>query len=138
MTTDFAWISVKRPLHAALVDHQVDAEMLVEAPDRRELDRGLEQRVEHVEAGLVGGEPRALDLHAAEGAHVGAAVGRAAPRAAPMLHLHHLFVRLADEVLDHVLLAQPVAAGHGVMEVRLQAVVRLRHGSGATVWLRIG
>ena len=97
-------------LHPAVVDDQVDAEVLVEALDRRVLDRRLEQRVQHVEAGLVGGEPRALDLHAAEGAHVGVAVGRAAPRAAPVLHLHHLVVRMRDEILDHVLLAQPVAA----------------------------
>jgi hypothetical protein len=76
----------------------------------RVLDRGLEQRVQHVKAGLVGGEPRALDLHAAEGAHVDVAVGPAAPRATPMLHLHHLVVRMGHEEIDHVLLAQPVAA----------------------------
>ena len=83
--------------------------------------------MQHVEAGLVGGEPGALDLHAAEGAHVGVAVRLAAPRAAPVLHLHHLLVRVGDEVLDHVLLAQPVAAGDGVVEMMFQAVVRLRH-----------
>jgi hypothetical protein len=109
-------------LHAAVLDHQIDAEMLVEALDRRVLDRGLEQRVQHVEAGLVGGEPGALDLHAAEGAHVDMAVGRAAPRAAPVFELGHLFVAVGDEVLDHVLLAQPVAATDGVVEVILEAV----------------
>ena len=135
MITAFAWISAEfaagdfdrhHALRAAVLDHQVDAEVLVEALDRRVLDRGLEQRVQHVEAGLVGGEPGALDLHAAEGAHVGVAVVAAAPRAAPVLDLHHLFVRVRDEVLDHVLLAQPVAARHGVVEMMLQAVVRLR------------
>lgn len=44
-------------------------EVLVETLDRRVLDRGLEQGVENVEAGLVGREPGPLDLHAAEGAH---------------------------------------------------------------------
>jgi hypothetical protein len=39
----------------------------------------------------------------------------------------------ADEEVDDVLLAQPVAAGHGVVEVRLQAVVRLRHRGGAAL-----
>ena len=42
-----------------------------------------------------------------------------------MLHLHQLFMGLAHEELDDVLLAQPVAAGHRIVEVRLQAVVRL-------------
>jgi hypothetical protein len=37
-----------------------------------------------------------------------------------LLQLHELLMRVADEVLDHVLLAQPVAAGHGVVEVVLQ------------------
>jgi hypothetical protein len=126
---EFAGRDVDRhhTLHTALVDDQVHAEVLVQAPDRRVLHRRLEQRVQHVEAGLVGGEPCALDLHAAEGAHVHAAVGRAAPWAAPVLHLHHLLVRLRDEVLDDVLLAEPVAAGHRVVEVRLKAVVGLCH-----------
>jgi hypothetical protein len=47
-----------------------------------------------------------------------------------MLHLHQGFMRLRDEGLDHVLLAQPVAASHGIVEVRLQTVVRLRHCGG--------
>src|ERR1019366_10034718 len=69
------------PLHAPVVDDQIDAEVLVEAPYRGVLDRGLEQRVEHVKAGLVGGKPGALDLHAAEGGNVGVAGGGAAPGA---------------------------------------------------------
>jgi hypothetical protein len=84
MTTDLASISVNSAagdldrhdaLHAPFLDHQIDAEMFVEALDRRVLDRGLEQRVQHVKAGLVGGKPGALDLHAAEGAHVDMPVG---------------------------------------------------------------
>ena len=43
-----------------------------------------------------------------------------------MLELHHLLVRVGHEVLDHVLFAQPVAAPNRVVEVMLQAVVRLR------------
>jgi hypothetical protein len=63
-------------LDAAVFFDQINAEMLVEALDRRVLDRGLEQGVQHVEAGLVGGKPGALDLHAAEGAHVDVAIRR--------------------------------------------------------------
>jgi hypothetical protein len=151
MTTERASTSVNSPgsdldrddtLHAAVLDHQIDAEMLVEALDRRILDRGLEQRVQHVETGLVGGEPRALDLHAAEGAHIDMPVRRPAPRATPVLQLGQLFGAVRDEVVDHVLLAQPVAAVHGIVEVVLQAVVACltpaEPPSAATVWLRIG
>ncbi|ANM77202.1 hypothetical protein A4U88_1819 [Serratia marcescens] len=46
------------------------------------------------------------------------------------------------EVIDHVLLAQPVAAGDGVVEVVVEGIVILSDGGGApsaaTVWLRIG
>jgi hypothetical protein len=98
--------------------------------------------VQHVEAGLVGGEPGALDLHAAEGAHVDVAVVLAAPRTAPVLELDHLRRALRDEEVHDVLLAQPVAAGDRVVEVLLQAVVRLhdagRPAFGSHVWLRIG
>ena len=120
-------------LAAAVLDDQVGAEVLIEALDRRILDRGLEQRVQHVEAGLVGGEPGTLDLHAAERAHVDVAVVLAAPRAAPVLELHHLLDAMGDEVVDDVLLAQPVAAGHRVVEMMLQAVVRLRDRRGAAL-----
>ena len=72
--------------------------------------------MQHVEAGLVGGEPRALDLHAAEEAHVDVPVVLAAPRAAPMLELRHLLGAMGDEVLDHVLVAQPVAAADGIVD----------------------
>ena len=79
--------------------------------------------MQHVEASLVGGEPRALDLHAAERSHVDVAVILAAPRAAPVLELHHLFGAVGDEVVDDILLTQPVAAGDRVVEMMLQAVV---------------
>src|SRR6185503_6173211 len=74
-------------LHPAVLDDQVGAEKLVVALDGGVLVRGLEQRVQHVEAGLVRREPRALDLHAAEEADVDVAVVLAAPRTAPVLEL---------------------------------------------------
>ncbi|EXI86819.1 MAG: hypothetical protein AW12_02116 [Candidatus Accumulibacter sp. BA-94] len=114
-------------LHAPVLNDQVDAEMLVETLDRGILDRGLEQRVQHVEAGLVGGEPRPLDLHAAERTHIHVAVRRPAPRATPVLELRQLLGTVGDEVLHHVLLAEPVTAVHGIVEVILEAVARLLH-----------
>ena len=71
------------PLNAAVVDEQLGDEPLVVADDARVLQRGLEQRVEHVEAGLVRGKPRAHLLHAAERADGDVAVGLAAPRDNP-------------------------------------------------------
>ena len=97
--------------------------------------------MENMEASLVGSVPGTLDLHATEGAHIRVPVVPAAPRAAPVLHLHHLFVRLGDEVLDHVLLAQPVAASVSwKCASRLSCcwVTAAAPPSAATVWLRIG
>ncbi len=53
--------------------------MFVETLDLRELQRGLEQRVQHMEAGLIGGEPGALDFHAAEATYVDATIRATAP-----------------------------------------------------------
>ncbi len=71
------------------------------------------------------------------------AVWLAAPRAAPVLQLHQLLRRFVDEELDRVLVGQPVAAGDRVVEMLVEAVVRLDHAGRAalrrrTVWLRIG
>ena len=118
-------------LGAAVFFEDVDAEVLVETLDRRVLDRGLEEGVENVEAGLVGREPGSLDLHAAEGAHVDVSVRRTAPRTTPVLELGQLFRGLLDEVFDDVLLAEPVSAANRVMKVVLQAVRRLLDAGGA-------
>ena len=77
-------------VHPAVVDQQPGDEPLVVARDLVVLQRGLEQRVQHVEAGLVGGEPGAHLLHAAERADRDVPVGLPAPRAAPVLQLEQL------------------------------------------------
>ena len=66
--------------------------------------------MQHVEAGLVRGEPGALLLHPAERADRDLAVRLPAPRAAPVLELEQLARRLVHERLDRVLVAEPVAA----------------------------
>ena len=110
-------------MHPALVDEEPGDEPLVVPLDRAVLQRGLEQRVQHVEAGLVGGEPGAHLLHAAERPDRDVPVGLPAPRAAPVLELQELARRLLDEGLDGVLVAEPVAARDGVVDVLLVAVV---------------
>jgi hypothetical protein len=86
--------------------------------------------MQHVKAGLVGSEPGSLDLHPAKRANVDMAVILAAPRAAPMLELHHLLGAMGDKIIDRILLAKPIAAGNRVVEMMLQAVVRLHHAGG--------
>ncbi|MNS91104.1 hypothetical protein D3C72_1251810 [compost metagenome] len=120
------------PLDAAIVHDEIQTEVLVIALDGRVLDGGLEQGVQNVETGLVCGEPGARDLHPAETADVGLAIRLAAPGAAPVLQLDHLVGGVVDEVLDHVLLTQPVATGDGVVEVVFEGVVITDDACGAT------
>ncbi|TLD44166.1 MAG: hypothetical protein FAZ92_03574 [Accumulibacter sp.] len=115
------------PLDTPVLNDQVNAEMFVQTLDRGILDRGLEQRMQHVKPGLVGREPRPLDLHAAERTHVHVPVRRPAPRATPVLELRQLLGAMGNEVLHHILLAEPVTAMHGIVEVVLEAVARLLH-----------
>src|SRR5262249_19752129 len=75
------------------------------------------------EAGLVGGEPRAHLFHATEGPDRDAAIRLAAPRTAPVLQAEQFLRRLLDEGLDGILVAQPVAAGDGVVGVLVERVV---------------
>ena len=103
---------------------ELECKVLVEPRDGRVLERGLEQRVQQVEPGLVGGEPGARLAHAAEPADVDVAVVRPAPRAAPAFELVHLLRSVLHEVLHDVLVAQPVAARDGVREVLVDRVAR--------------
>ena len=70
------------------------------------------------------------------------AVRLAAPGTAPMLQAQQLLRGLLDERLHGVLVAQPIAAGDGVVGVLVEAVVGAMTPaappSAETVWLRIG
>ena len=126
----------------AVVDQQRGDEPLVVADDPVVLQGGLEQRMEQVEAGLVGGEPGPHLLHAAERTDGDVPVRLAAPRAAPVLEPEQLLRRLLDERLDGVLVAQPVPAGDGVVSMLLEGVTGPDDCGGPSlgrdVWLRIG
>ena len=112
-------------LATAVFFEQINAEMLVETLNRGILDRGLEQGVQDVETGFVGGKPSPFDFHAAKGAHIDMAVFGAAPRTAPVFKLGQFLRCLLDEVLNDVLFAQPVATAHGIVKVIIQTVGRL-------------
>ena len=106
----------------AVIDQQPGDVPLVVAADALVLERGLEEGVEHVEAGLVRGEPGAHLLHAAERPHRDVPVGFAAPGAAPVLEPKQLPGGFGDERLDGLLVAQPVPAGDSVVGMPLEAV----------------
>ena len=78
------------PQHPAVVDQEPGDEPLVVPLHRGILQGRLEQRVQHVEPGLVGGEPGAHLLHPAERPDRDPAVVLPAPRAAPVLELEEL------------------------------------------------
>ena len=126
---------------AVLVHHQVDGEILDEELGRVP-ERLAVQRVQHGVAGAVGGSGRALRRralavlggHAAERALVDAAVLRAAERHAVVLELVDRLRRVAAQVLDGVLVAQPVGALDGVVHVPapvVRAHVAERRGDAA-------
>ncbi|MNV52133.1 hypothetical protein D3C71_1442100 [compost metagenome] len=114
-----------------VIHQNIQHKVLVETLDLRVFERGLEQGMQHVEAGLVGGEPGSFNLHAAEATHVDRTVRFTAPRAAPLFQLGHFPRAVVDEMVDHVLLTQPVATGNGVVEVVVKRVVILSDGGGS-------
>src|SRR3990167_8743198 len=89
--------------------------------------------MQNMKARLVGGEPGALDLHAANRPHRHGAIRFAIPRAAPMLQLDQFLGGLMDEILDRILVAEPVATTYGVMKVLFIAIVGLDHSRGTTL-----
>ena len=103
----------------------------------------LVQRVQHRVAGAVGRGAGALHRLlavvggvAAEGALVDRAVGVAVERHAHVLELVHHLAGLAAHELDGVLIAEPVRALHGVVEVVVPVVLGHVAEAGADATLR--
>ena len=132
---DLAGLEIDRndAMDSAIIDEKPSHEPFVVANHAGVFQGGLEQGVEHVEAGLVGGEPRAHLLHAPEGANGNPAVALPAPRTPPVLQAQQLLRRLLDERLDGVLIAQPVAARDRVVGVLVEAVVGSDRAGGAAL-----
>jgi hypothetical protein len=124
MTSDASGHQLDRhdSVHASVIDEEPCHEPFVVAPDVCVLQRRLEQRVQHVEAGLVRGKPGAHVLHTAEGAHGDPPVGFTAPRTPPVLQLQQLARSLLHKRLDRVLVTEPVAARDGVVGVLIEGV----------------
>jgi hypothetical protein len=126
-----AQLAHRRALAAAVMDQKLQREPLVVAREVGMLERRLKQRVQQVEAGLIGGEPGPLAIHAAERPHRHGAVGRAAPGTTPVLELQEFPGCLAHEALDGILIGQVVGARQRVVNVLLEAVVGLDDAGGA-------
>ncbi len=108
---------------AVLIHDQVEHEILDEELGR--MAQGLAvQRMQDGVTGAVGGGAGALHRafaeiagHAAKGALIDLAIFRPGERHAPVLKLVHGFRRVAAEIFDGVLVAQPVRPLHGVVHV---------------------
>jgi len=107
----------------AVLVQQFKGEELVITLDRRELERSLKKRVQDVKAALVRGVPCSLLLHAAEGPYRDRAVILPGPGTAPVFELHQFTGCLADEILHHLLVTQPVAPADGVVEMHFKRIV---------------
>ena len=122
---DSAGLQVERDntLDSAVIDEEPGHEPFVVPNHAGIFEGSLEERVEHVEAGLVGGKPRAHLLHATERANGNSSVGLPAPGTAPVLEAEELIGRLLDERFDGILVAQPVAPGDGVVRMLVTTVI---------------
>ena len=118
---------------AAVLDQQLGDKGFVMAGDLWVLQRRLEDRVQHVETGLVRGEAGAPGGHASKRPGRDLAVRVPAPWTAPVLHLDDLHRRLADKRLDHVLVGQVVRAFDGVERVALVRVFRAEGRRGSAL-----
>ena len=126
----------------AVLHDQVDGEVLDEEV-RVVLQRLLVERVQHGVPGTVGRSAGSLrDAlavvrgHAAEGALVDAAVLGARERHAEVLEFDHRTRRLLAHELDRVLVAEPVGALDGVVEVEAPVVLAHVAERGADAALR--
>src|SRR2546428_7568279 len=89
--------------------------------------------MQHMEAGLVRGEPRALFLHSAERADSDVAVRIAAPGTAPVLESQQLFGGFLHEGFHGILIAQPVPTGNRVVGMIVQGVAGFDYRSSAAL-----
>ena len=81
--------------------------------------------MEHVEAGLVGGEPRPLRFHPPERTNGHRAIRLAAPGATPVLQQQQLVRGFLDERFHRILVREPVGTRNGVVRMGIQAIAGL-------------
>lgn len=109
----------------SLINQDIQNKMFVKTLDLWELQGGLEQGVQHMEAGFIRGKPGTLDFHPTEATDVDATVRTTAPWAAPLLQLGHFGRTVMDKVVHDILFTQPVSARYGIMKMIVEAVMIL-------------
>ena len=108
-----------------VIDQDIQDEVFIKALDLWELQRGLEQGMQHMEAGFICGKPGTLNFHTAETTYVDAAVRATAPRATPLLKLRHFSWTMVDKVIHDILFTQPVSARSRIVKMVVKAVMIL-------------
>lgn len=88
----------------AVIDQDIQDEMFIKALNLRELQRGLEQGMQHMEAGFIRGKPGTLNFHTTEATYVDATVRATAPWATPLFQLRHFGRTMVDKVIHDILL----------------------------------
>ncbi|SMS02211.1 hypothetical protein VIM7927_03529 [Vibrio mangrovi] len=85
----FRHVNGNQSLDDAVIDQQINDEILIKTFDLRILYRRLEEGMQHVKTGFVCSKPGSFNFHTAETTDVNFTVFFPAPGAAPLLHLDH-------------------------------------------------
>ena len=104
-------------LSTTIFNDQISSKVLIKTLDLWVFQRSLEQGMEHMEAGFISGKPGTLNLHTTESTHVDITVVFTGPWAAPVLQTYHFFGRVGDEVINSVLIAQPITTSDSILKV---------------------
>ena len=86
--------------------------------------------MQHVEAGFISGEPGTFYFHPAKTTDVNGTIRPTTPRTSPLLKLCHLCGAVMHKIVNNILLTQPVATSHGIVEMVIEAVMILRDRCG--------
>ena len=108
-----------------IIDQNIQHKVFVKALDLWELQRGLEQGMQHMEAGFIRSKPGTLNFHPAEATNVDATVFAATPRATPLFQLGHLGRTVVDKIIHDILFTQPVSARYRIVKMVVKAVMIL-------------
>ena len=112
-----------------IIDQDIQDEVFVKALDLRELQRSLEQGMQHMEAGFIRSKPGTLNFHPAKATNVDAAVFATTPRAAPLFQLGHFGRTVMDKIIHDILFTQPVSARYRIVKMVVEAVMILGDSS---------
>ncbi len=117
--------------HLLLSHQQIQYKKLIKALDIRIFQRGLKQGMQNMKTGFIGGKPGTFGFHATKTPHLHSAIRFAAPGATPTFQLHQLLIGMADKIIHHILIGQPVAARDCILKMLIQTIFRQGDRCGA-------